>query len=334
MVTLKDVAKRAGVSIATVSRVMSNSDAVADKSRQRVLEAIEELGYYSNELARGLRQEKINAVAVILPDISNPFFADMLRGIDDVLSTCNYFILFNNTDNNIKVEKKCLENMRSMALSGALVYCCHKSLDGLADSLPANSDTVFLSEGGGLNADNIHFLSFSRKETAYAAARHLYDLKRQKLLLLLSSFQQNDSDFIDGIKKAAEETGGSYCTAYSSVNEKDASRVFSCAYSDEHPDGVITESDIQAMGVLSWLHTNEISVPGDISIVGLGNSSLAQCTQPRLTSAAPSGYQIGMAGANYLLNFIQKDSGNFLRDTKTLEQMLLPNIIVRGSSKW
>lgn len=74
MVTLKDVAKRAGVSIATVSRVMSNSDAVADKSRQRVLEAIEELGYYSNELARGLRQEKINAVAVILPDISNPFF--------------------------------------------------------------------------------------------------------------------------------------------------------------------------------------------------------------------------------------------------------------------
>ena len=333
MVTLKDVAKRAGVSIATVSRVMSNSDAVADKSRQRVLEAIEELGYYSNELARGLRQEKINAVAVILPDISNPFFADMLRGIDDVLSTCSYFILFNNTDNNIQVEKKCLENMRSMALSGALVYCCHESLDELASSLPANSDTIFLSGGKALENDNIHFLSFSRKDTAYAAARHLYDLKRKKLLLLLSSFQQKDSEFAEGVRQAAEETGGSYCVASSSVNEKDASRVFEQIYAAEHPDGVITESDIQAMGILSWLHSADISIPGDISMVGLGNTSLAQCTEPKLTSVAPSGYQIGMAGANHLLNLIQKDSNHFLRDTKTLEQMLLPNIIVRGSSK-
>lgn len=333
MVTLKDVAKRAGVSIATVSRVMSNSDAVADKSRQRVLEAIEELGYYSNELARGLRQEKINAVAVILPDISNPFFADMLRGIDDVLSTCSYFILFNNTDNNIQVEKKCLENMRSMALSGALVYCCHRSLEELAPSLPANSDTVFLSGGNGLQADNTHFLSFSRKDTAYAAAKHLYGLNRQKLLLMLSSFRQDDNEFTEGIKKAAEETGGSYSIATSADNERDASRVFGQAYAAEHPDGVITESDIQAMGILSWLRTSGIDVPGDISMAGLGNTSLAQCTEPALTSAGPSGYQIGMAGANQLLNLIQKDSKNFLRDTKTLEQMLLPNIIVRGTSK-
>ena len=122
MITLKDVAKHAGVSMATVSRVINSAGNVTENSKEKVLKAVEELGYYSNELARALRQERINVVSVVIPNIDNLFFAEMLQGIDDVLSVNGYHILFNNTDSDSAIEKQCIKDMRSMGLAGNLVF--------------------------------------------------------------------------------------------------------------------------------------------------------------------------------------------------------------------
>ena len=115
--TLKDVAEYAGVSIATVSRVLNDPEKVAEQSRSRVLNAIDVLGYSSNLLAKSLRKDGLNAVSVLLPSLSDPFFAQMNQGISDVLATCGYLMLTVATEGVQSMEEEYLLKAKSMGLA-------------------------------------------------------------------------------------------------------------------------------------------------------------------------------------------------------------------------
>ena len=120
--TLKDVAELAGVSIATVSRVLNDPEKVAEGSRLKVMAAVEKLGYSSNLLAKSLRQDGLNAVYVLLPSLSDPYFAQMHQAISDVLFSYGYLMLSAATEGSLELEQECLAKVRSLNPSGVLMY--------------------------------------------------------------------------------------------------------------------------------------------------------------------------------------------------------------------
>lgn len=126
--TLKDVAELAGVSIATVSRVLNDPEKVAEGSRLKVMAAVEKLGYSSNLLAKSLRQDGLNAVYVLLPSLSDPYFAQMHQAISDVLFSYGYLMLSAATEGSLELEQECLAKVRSLNPSGVLMYTAHPTV--------------------------------------------------------------------------------------------------------------------------------------------------------------------------------------------------------------
>lgn len=144
--TLKDVAEYAGVSIATVSRVLNDPEKVAEQSRSRVLNAIDVLGYSSNLLAKSLRKDGLNAVSVLLPSLSDPFFAQMNQGISDVLATCGYLMLTVATEGVQSMEEEYLLKAKSMGLAGVLVYTPARCIPSSWESFCGSFPILFLSD--------------------------------------------------------------------------------------------------------------------------------------------------------------------------------------------
>lgn len=314
--------------MATVSRVINGSGTVREKSEKKVRDAIKELGYYSNELARGLTQGGINAVGVVIPDIGDPYFSDMLRGIDDVLTPAGYTILFNNTDDDWDAEQQCLKNMRSMGLAGCLVFSCRADMEKF-DFLKNNPGVVVFLSGNRVEAgENVLHLPFTFPEKIMCGISYLAQNGKKNPLICVSARYQN-SVFTDGIlKKAQSEYGvrAEFCYAMSTL--ADSERMISEKLLEGRFDSVVTGSDIQAYGAVHAVEKAGLGIPDDVSLVSMSNTVLAAGNHLPLTCVGPSGYQIGLAGARCLLNALRNEPES---DAEEIADMVKPKLIVRGS---
>jgi LacI family transcriptional regulator, repressor for deo operon, udp, cdd, tsx, nupC, and nupG len=306
---IREVAKRAGVSTATVSRVLSRPDVVAPDTRSRVLQAVERLSYAPNSAAKNLRTLKSRKLLVTVPDISNPFFSLVLRGIEDCAQQNGYSVLLGDTRDDEGREERYAQMLKEKDADG-LIFLGHR-LPRIAASLvremaprcaPIVNGCEFSAE---LGVPSVHI---DNPRAAFEAMEHLYELGHRRIGVVTGPLVSPLSrDRLEGaftaarrrnlqdevIVKQADFSIGSGMDA--------AERLLSLA---EPPTAIFCFNDEMAMGAIEAARRHGLHLPADLSVVGFDDIRFAQCADPPLTTIAQPMREIGEGTVRLLLDIL------------------------------
>lgn len=312
MSTIQDVARLAGVSVATVSRVLNNSSSVTGKTKETVLEAIKKLDYQPNLLGRNLRRAETRMVLVLLPNISNPFYPGVVKGIEDVAHKNGFNIMLCNTDSDRSREKICLEMLKNRLSDGVVFMAPELDKTELTDigrDFPVVQCCEY-KEGA-----VVSHVSIDNTAAAYKAVKHLLGLGHRRIGMIssnnsfLSTIQRES-----GYRKALEEAGISFDADlvkygdYSFISGlRAANQLLS---SKDKPTALFAISDIMAIGALRAVKENGLKVPDDIAVIGFDNISFSSMYDPPLTTISQPRYDIGCVAMELLLKQIRGELKN------------------------
>ncbi len=303
-VTMHQIARAASVSLGTVSHVMNGTAAVRDPLRQRVLKAIKNLGYEPNELSRGLRMNKTNMIGMIIPDITNPFFPGVVRGVEDVAYKDSYRLVLCNTDDDPDKETTYLGQLKSFLPSGILIIPAPDS--AIAESIGGPPIVCIDRRPEGWNGD---FVSVANREGAYKAARHLLDMGHRRIGVISGpSHLMNARERLHGFSQCLQDAGVAISPEYIQEALFDRESGYTSALRLlqllPRPTATFATNDLMAMGALLAIRDAKLRCPKDISIIGFDGLDQTELTDPPLTTVYQPGYQLGYAAARLLLDRI------------------------------
>lgn len=306
--TIRDVARLAQVSISTVSRVMNTPESVVMEKRRRVQQAIEELHYQPNALARGLISRKSNTLAALIPDIRNPFYSGVIRGMEDAAKQYGYSLLICNTDRDQSHLISYLENFNEKQIDGILFASDAVYPDYYRELQRFQFPLVLVCTYS--PEYDIPTVRIDDEQAAYDATSHLIRLGHRKLGLICFSLTNsiNGMPRYQGFQRALREHGLTACSG----NVEFADEWFEHSYEatsrlfHKYPDltAVFATSDEFALGTISYLHDQGAAVPGDVSVIGFDDIRFANMTIPKLTTIAQPVYDIGFKAVEKLHELI------------------------------
>ncbi|EFU2053229.1 LacI family transcriptional regulator [Escherichia coli] len=310
MTTISDVAKKARVSTATVSRVLANSDSVTEKTRDRVMAAVEALNYKPNVMARNLRVSATRAILVVVPDISNLFFSEILRGIEFVASKSGYQVLLGDSDNRLEREVEYLDFLRQRQADGMILLTARMDqslLESIAAQYPVVLGCEYFDEGSAIQTVSVDNVS-----AGYRAAEHLIKLGHKRIgyisgpsgIILsrdrLRGFQQALSDHGLPLEELLIEEGAfTYDSGYEVMQ-----RYLALA---SRPTAVFAANDEMAIGAIKAARKAGLDVPTDLAVMGMDNIKFASIFEPAVTTIAQPMYEIGCTAMELLLKVINKE---------------------------
>ncbi|MDY0289636.1 MAG: substrate-binding domain-containing protein [Sphaerochaeta sp.] len=323
-VTIQDVATKAGVSIATVSRIVNNLPGYSENTRLRVEKVIEELGYSPNAMARGLVNKKTDVIGVLLPSVTSRFSNELLRGIERIAQNKGKSVIVCNTDRNGARTMEYLKTLREQRVDGIL-YISEWLTDEYGQFLHDLDIPVVLVA---THRDSFPFsyVKIDDKAAAESATRYLINKGHTKIGLITGSADDRiaGKPRIEGYQKALLESGVSgdpTLIAYGDFHYLSGIQAMEKLYK-AHPDltAVFATSDEMALGALTWMHKNGIKAPDEISIIGYDDTLDAQIAYPALTSIHQGIEELG------------KVSMKLLSDNQRGQQIILPHSITERDS--
>jgi DNA-binding LacI/PurR family transcriptional regulator len=321
-VTINDVAKHAGVSKATVSRVLNNHPYITDDVRSRVLASMQTLGYAPNRSAQRLRANSSEILGLIIPDIQNPLFQSLVRGVEDAAYANQLNVVLCNTDDNRDKQKAYLRVMRSEKAAGLIVVPTHPK-DG-AVGIPI---VLLDREVNDFDAD---LIKVDNLRGAYTAARHLITRGYQRIAVIAGTqYLTPGYERLQGFYQAFQEAGMPVDPAYMKAGnfKLESGYELTCELMAmaEPPDAIFASNALMTMGALRALHELGLNVPGDVALVGFDDLPWAEDLNPPLTTIAQPGYELGEQAVELLLRRIAKPEAPFQK------LILQPRLIVRKS---
>ena len=330
MATIKDVAKIAGVSTATVSRVINSPDQVKPGTRERVNRAMAICRYQYNALARGFVTKKTSTIGLIMPTISNPVFAESTRGIQDVAGLEGFHVILGNSYYDGDKEAKLIEVLRERQVEGLIITGTNMKADILkrllADGFPFVMlySTVRRGPMSAVGVDN--YLG------GYLATEHLMGLGHRRIAMLAGSFTISDRSFHrwHGYKKCLKDGGISYTpdllrqTAFGLDNVKTC--VQDLLAIPDPPTAVFCSNDMVALSAVEGARETGLRVPEDLSVIGFDDMPLSSYVYPRLTTIAQPAYRMGRRAAEILLALARNET------CKPVQEMLDVRLVVRDST--
>lgn len=316
---IKEVGKLAGVSKATVSRVLSNSPLVTEDTRKKVLDVIESVNYIPNYLARSLKIKETKTIGVIVPDIGNSFYFEVLRGIEKVLDKEDFNIMLCNSDYDEKKELRYISLLASKKVDGIIVAPVSERSTGIKNLIKWGIPFVIIDiPQKKLNTNSV-FVDHSK--CSYIATKHLIE-NGHKDIVVIDAFRSpiSKSTFILGYFKALNEynipinpefiieetpsiTGG-YKAIKKLITKKTSFT------------GVITICDLSAVGAYKALNKFNLKIPNDVSVVGNDDIPLAKFLNPPLTTIHQPNYLLGYKSSKLLLDQIQNKKYNNIKVIK------------------
>src|SRR5690625_4223879 len=328
-VTIYDVAKKANVSMATVSRVINGNTNVKPATRKKVLDAIEELDFRPNAVARGLASRKTTSVGVVIPDISNVFFAELARGIEDIATMYKYHIILSSSDQKKTKELDLFENMLEKQVDGVIF------IGGTIDDDHVNAfnrSNVPVVLAATLNEDkNIPSVNIDYYVAIRDVIDALVDQGHEKIGYVASSRSSADvlkkQGYIDGLAKYNIEHDETYIYE-GDDNYRSGLEAFE-HFNQLHskPTAIVASSDEMALGVIHGAQDEGLNVPQDLSVVGFDNTRLSIMVRPTLTTVVQPMYDIGAVSMRLLTKLLKKEE---IED----DQVVLPHrLISRNSTK-
>lgn len=322
MANIQEVAKRAGVSVATVSRVLNNHSSVTIKTRLKVENAIKELNYEPSMLGRNLRNSESRLLLVLLPSISNPFYTDIINGIQTTAIANKYNILLCETDSNPDRENIYFNMVKNKLADGVISMDPTVNKQKLIE-LAENHSIILCSEYD--EEGSIPYVTIDNELAAYHAVKHLLKLGNKRVALINS-----DEKFLyarqrrNGYERALKEFHLPileeliyHTTQLDFQDGIQAMRML--LQLEEKPTAVFAVSDTLAIGALKEIKASGLTIPEEIAVVGFDNISFSNMTNPTLTTIAQPMYKMGCTAATMLLKSIQ----NQKCDSMILEHELI-----------
>lgn len=312
-VTIKDVAKKAGVSIASVSRVINDSKPVAPETKEKILRVIEETGYKPNAMARGLKKNESGLIGLITPDMENGTFAELVKGIESVIEKNSMNLIVSNSKGEIERELKELHIFKEQQLDG-IIFSGVKFTKKHKEYFDRYKvPTVVVSQkfpGSGLP-----YVDINNYEAAYQAVKYLITNNHSKIALIHGPLYDKSAgeERYNGYFKALNEAGIEINDDYI----KEGNFTIKSGYqameeilkeNDKLPTAVFAASDRMAIGILDCCLDNGISVPEDISIIGFDDIELATVVRPKLTTVNVDHSEIGKKAVEILVDKIKNDN--------------------------
>ncbi|RXI98572.1 catabolite control protein A [Anaerobacillus alkaliphilus] len=329
--TIYDVAREAGVSMATVSRVVNGNPNVKPTTRKKVLEAIEKLGYRPNAVARGLASKRTTTVGVIIPDISSIFFAELARGIEDIATMYKYNIILCNSDQNKEKEIHLINTLLEKQVDG-IVFMGGEITEDHVEEFKRSPVPIVLSATVDAKKE-FPSVNINYEQAAYDAVKFLIEKGHKRIGLLTGSLEDpiNGYQKFVGYRRAIEEFAspfheenvviGDY-TYDSGIEAMDKFLEF-----PERPTAIFAGSDEMALGIIHGAQDRGLHVPEDLEVIGFDNTRLAAMVRPTLTSVVQPMYDIGAVSMRLLTKYMNKEE-------VTDEVVLLPHRIeFRNSTK-
>lgn len=331
MSTIVEVAKRASVSIATVSNVIRGTKRVSPELQERVKAAIRELDYSPNAIARGLKVKQTRMLGMVLPDITNPFFPGIIRGAEDTAFDRDYFLVTANTDEQIGRERRLLAALRSYRADGILLASAPGSdTSHIRRTISSGVSVVFLDRPvAGVDADAV---LLDNVRGARECVRHLLQLGHRRIAIITGPLKlQNARERLQGYEEALRESdvpidpslilegdyrleSGHRLAKQLTKNRSAASAIFVC-------NGVMT------VGVLNAFEEAGVECPRDLSLATFDDLTLDHSSHSHLTAVVQPSYEMGARAATLLIDRIE---GRLTGDPIVLR--VVPTLVIREST--
>jgi LacI family transcriptional regulator len=326
--TIYDVARLAGVSTATVSRSLNGTGQIAPGTRAAIDAAVEQLGYRPNTIARSLVTKSTQTIALLLPDITNPFYAALVSGIQQRALEAGYTMLLCTTEGDPEREEQYLSVLRAKQVDGALV-------DGLV--LPPDRVARFVADGfpivcldRDVDSASVPLVQVDNRLGAKLATEHLLSLGHTRVAHVAGAPELGISEQrVAGYREALAEAGIEPDPALVAVGSFTVEGGYEAAKSllaDGPPTAVFAANDLSAIGVLNAIAESGRRVPADVSVVGFDDLHLSAYTTPPLTTIHQPALEIAERAMQLLLDL---SNG---RKVRRLRHVLEPALVVRGST--
>ena len=311
-VTIKDVAKLAGVSISTVSRVINDSKPVTDEVKQRVLDVIKETGYVPNPLARSLVTKKSNLLGVIVPEMSDSFVSEVVNGIECVAKMYGYDILLANTYSEKDQELKSIELLKAKQVEGIVMISW--TLDEEHVQLINNSSIPAAYISKTAQKFDVYTVCTNNEDATYNMTKYLIDKGHKEIALIMTSEADTilESERRTGYERALTESNISINPDIIKYGNTDYNSGYKAMMDllDKNikPDAVFVTGDEAAIGAINAIFDKGYKVPEDISVAGYNNSKLSKIYRPKLTTVGQPLYDMGAVAMRMVIKIINGDA--------------------------
>lgn len=332
VVTMKDVAEYADVSVSTVSRVVNGKLSEDNEMVERVWEAVGKLNYRPNPAARFMKGQATGTIGLLLPDISQPFFTGLASGAITRAQENNNNIIISSSNGCFDQEKKSLEHLSRSVLDG-LIYCPIARNKSFEEIEYFKNIPVVIAYRRDIVSDIPHVYMDNIKG-GYIATKYLLKLNRRNICFVAGFWDMpsEDADLIQmsnsceagfhtsldrfqGYLKALEEEGIEYDPSMTFISGYDHKSGYAIGKkiigSGVKPDGILAPNDLSASGIIKYLNQQSISVPEDISVIGYDDSILASIIEPTLTSVSQNPEEVGKKSVDLMLELLK---GNKAQD--------------------
>lgn len=319
--SIKDVAREAGVSIATVSRVLNDIDVVNEDTKKKVLEAISKLGYRPNIVARSLKTQRTKTVGILVPDISSGFYPEIVRGAEDVANIYDYNVILCNSDFDSEKEKEYLRVLREKMVDGVIYMSSSLQEETLDIINELNLTTVLVEtkdKEESLPSVTIDNTKASKEITNYLLNKGLSKIafagaKRDNM----NAWGDRYIGYEEALKDKDLKVDESLVYSGGLKVKSGYEAVAHFENSNKSYDAVVCASDEIAMGVINALRENGKKVPEDVSVVGFNDNIMSSVFYPKITTIKQPSYDMGSVAMRMLIKMLNKrelDESQFVLD--------------------
>jgi LacI family transcriptional regulator len=331
-VTLRDVARKAGVHTGTASRALNpqTRSLVNPDTAKKVMKAAEDLGYQPNPIARGLKTNRSFTIGVLVPDLTNPLFPPIVRGIEDALATAGFTALLANSDNDPDKERLHFETMKGRQVDGFIMATAERDHPLIEDAIAADVPIVLVNRT--VDSSRPFAVITDDQRGAALAVEHLVELGHTLIAHVAgperySTGKARHRGFIDAMKAAGIKANRKLIRSARTFTEGEGARTFrKLIESDEKFTAVFAGNDLLALGCYDVMAEVGIRCPEDISIVGFNDIPFLDKLRPPLTTVRIPHYDIGVRATELVLERLRDPS------VEPVTILLEPKLVVRGST--
>jgi LacI family transcriptional regulator len=327
--TIKDIANHANVSVSTVSRVLNGKPDVKPETQRKIAEVIEEFGFSPSTVARGLVLRHSHVIGFVVPDIMNPSFPELARGIVAQAKTHGYSVMFFDTNHDSNMEKQSVRLLRSRQVDGIILSFDQANKDELERLKAERFPVVQIYRKSASSA--ISTIAIDNVGSGYNATRYLLELGHRRIgHISTGSTTQSGHERLDGYSAALKEAGISFDEDLVRFGENSVASGAACMEAflkmADRPSAIFACHDVMAVGAYEAIYNAGLRIPEDVSVVGHDNLEMSRIVRPKLTTVDTRKDQLGRAGVDLLMEEM-KATG-----PQNKEIVFPTELIVRGSA--
>jgi LacI family transcriptional regulator len=333
-ITIYDLAKKLNISIATVSRALKDDPVVSKKTKKKIADLAQEMGYRSNNFARNLRNQKTNTIGVIIPRLNSYFMSTVIAGIESIANKEGYNLIISQSSESFDKEMASAKTMFNNRVDGVLVSLAYdtENLAHFDSFFKRHIPLIFFDRV--VEDENSTNILIDNRKAAYEATTHLIKQGCERIVHITATPKRNVYiDRLQGYKHALSDNDIAFKEDYVIISnlsqEAGAIAAQEILQMSPLPDGVFVANDNCAVGCMLALKQAGIKIPEDIAFVGFNNDPVSKVIEPNLTTINYPGYEMGEVAARNLINHLNGKAT--IQSTNTI--ILRSELIIRDSSK-